>query len=180
MKNSIQFVLLLSLFACHTATKQQDMQTDTSSMRASMTSAADTVKPIEKSDAEWKAELTPQEYYVLREKGTERAFSGDLWDYHGDGIFVCAACGLPLFDSHTKFESGTGWPSFYQPINPFNVKEERDSSLGMIRTEVLCARCGGHLGHVFNDGPKPTGLRYCMNSVSMDIKPRDSVFMHKP
>ncbi|MCB0656057.1 MAG: peptide-methionine (R)-S-oxide reductase, partial [Saprospiraceae bacterium] len=104
MKNSIQLVLLLSLFACHTATKQQDMQTDTSSIRATMTSAVDTVKPIEKSDAEWKAELTPQEYYVLREKGTERAFSGDLWDYHGDGIFVCAACGLPLFDSHTKFE----------------------------------------------------------------------------
>ena len=172
MKNSIQLVLLLSLFACHTATKQQDMQTDTSSIRATMTSAVDTVKPIEKSDAEWKAELTPQEYYVLRERGTERAFSGDLWDYHGDGIFVCAACGLPLFDSHTKFESGTGWPSFYQPIEDDAVGTSVDKSFFMTRTEVHCANCGGHLGHIFDDGPKPTGLRHCINGVALKFDPK--------
>jgi peptide-methionine (R)-S-oxide reductase len=124
---------------------------------------------ITKTDAEWKAQLTDLEYTVLRNEGTERAFSGDLWNNHEKGTYVCAGCGLPLFSSETKFESGTGWPSFYQPIKPEYVTEVEDRSYGMTRVEVECARCGGHLGHVFDDGPEPTGLRYCMNSVSMDF-----------
>lgn len=125
---------------------------------------------IQKSEDEWKKVLTDMEYYVLREKGTERAFTGELLDNKEVGIYTCAACQLPLFESSTKFKSGTGWPSFYQPINKINVAEEDDTSYGMVRTEVLCARCGGHLGHVFPDGPQPTGLRYCINSVSLDFK----------
>ncbi len=125
---------------------------------------------ITKSEAEWKAELTPEEFHVLREKGTERAFSGKNWDSHENGTYLCAACALPLFKSETKFESGTGWPSFYKPINDTAVTVGTDTSYGMVRDEVVCSRCGGHLGHVFNDGPKPTGLRYCMNSVSMKFE----------
>lgn len=124
---------------------------------------------ITKSDAEWKKQLSEAEYYVLRQEGTERAFTGKWWNNHQNGTYVCKACGLPLFSSETKFESGTGWPSFWKPIKPDYVTEKKDSSLGMVRTEVECARCGGHLGHVFDDGPRPTGLRYCMNSVSLDF-----------
>ncbi len=124
---------------------------------------------ISKTEDQWKKELNALEYHVLREKGTERAFSGDLWDNHEKGLYLCRACKLPLFDSETKFESGTGWPSFFKPVNKKNVVEISDMSHGMIRTEVVCGRCNGHLGHVFDDGPKPTGLRYCMNSVSMDF-----------
>jgi peptide-methionine (R)-S-oxide reductase len=126
------------------------------------------------SEEEWEKRLTPEEFRILRRKGTERAFTGDLWDHKGDGIYTCGGCGLPLFDSKTKFKSGTGWPSYYAPINDTNVASERDESYGMVRTEVLCSRCGGHLGHVFNDGPKPTGLRYCINSASLDFMERDS------
>lgn len=134
--------------------------------------AANKILPVNKSDAEWKKELNELEYNVLREEGTERAFSGDLWDKHVQGVYICRGCGLPLFDSATKFESGTGWPSFFQPLKPEYVKENSDGSYGMTRVEVECARCGGHLGHVFEDGPAPTGLRYCMNSVSLDFIPR--------
>jgi len=132
----------------------------------------DKVEKIVKSDEEWKKILTPEQYRVLRKEGTEVAFTGKYWDNHAAGIYVCAACGLELFSSDTKFDSGTGWPSFWQPIAKNHVKEVMDRSLGMERVEVECARCGGHLGHVFDDGPKPTGLRYCMNSVSLEFKPK--------
>jgi len=121
----------------------------------------------------WQEKLTDQEFYVLRKHGTDRAFSGDLTK--SDGVYVCAGCHNLLFDSATKFDSGTGWPSFYQPVADDHVGTERDASLGMVRTEVHCARCGGHQGHVFPDGPKPTGLRYCINFVSIKFIPRDQL-----
>jgi peptide-methionine (R)-S-oxide reductase len=127
---------------------------------------------VVKTSDQWKAEMTAQEFHVLREKGTERAFTGEYWDHHGDGVYVCGGCGLPLYDSETKFESGTGWPSFYQAVDESNVATLSDTKFGMVRTELLCARCGGHLGHVFPDGPKPTGQRHCINSVSLDFVPR--------
>jgi peptide-methionine (R)-S-oxide reductase len=127
-----------------------------------------------KSEEDWRKVLTPEQYRVLREKGTERAFSGKTWDNHEHGIYVCAACGQRLFRSEEKFDSGTGWPSFWAPIAKGAVEERQDRSLGTLRTEVLCPRCGGHLGHVFNDGPPPTGLRYCMNSAALDFQPQPS------
>lgn len=127
----------------------------------------------EKSDDAWRDKLTPEEFYVLREKGTERAFSGEYNSFKKPGTFVCRACGNDLFDSQTKYDSGSGWPSFYAPIAPDRVAEERDVSHGMVRVEVTCSKCGSHLGHVFDDGPQPTGLRYCMNSLSLKHKPTD-------
>jgi peptide-methionine (R)-S-oxide reductase len=124
---------------------------------------------LQKSQEEWKKELSDTEYYVLRSEGTERAFTGDLWNHHGKGTYTCRGCALPLFHSDTKFESGTGWPSYFQPIDKRYVTENEDRAYGMLRVEVECARCGGHLGHVFDDGPQPTGLRYCINSVSLDF-----------
>ncbi|NJO02633.1 MAG: peptide-methionine (R)-S-oxide reductase MsrB [Bacteroidia bacterium] len=129
--------------------------------------------PVEKTEAEWKKILSPEAYYVLREKGTERAFTGKYWNNKKTGIYICAACGQALFDSETKYESGTGWPSYWKPISPKAVANEVDDSYGMARTEIVCSNCGGHLGHVFEDGPRPTGLRYCMNSVSLDFIPAD-------
>lgn len=133
------------------------------------TSKQDAAEHVEKSDTEWRTELSPQQYRVLREKGTEAPFTGKYWNEHADGVYRCAACGNPLFDAATKFESGTGWPSFYRPIEGERVATEDDRSFLMRRTEVHCARCGGHLGHLFDDGPQPTGLRYCINSTSLEL-----------
>ena len=132
----------------------------------------DTVNPIHLTDAQWKQKLGPEQYSVLRKAGTETAFTGKYWNNHADGVYRCAGCGLELFDSKTKFESGTGWPSFWAPIAQSHVVVHSDRTLGMERDEVVCARCGGHLGHVFDDGPKPTGLRYCMNSAALSFVPR--------
>lgn len=155
MKNSnlvYAFLIGMALTACGQSKSKQ---------------LASTENFMKKTDAEWKKELTPEQYNILREKGTERAFTGKYWDNHEKGIYYCAACHQKLFDSETKFESGSGWPSFYQPISQSAVSVGTDTSYGMVRDEVVCSRCGGHLGHVFPDGPKPTGMRYCMNSASM-------------
>jgi len=128
---------------------------------------------ITKTEEEWKQQLSPEQYNVARQAGTERAFTGKYWDTKDEGTYNCVCCGAPLFSSETKFNSGTGWPSFYQPVDQTAVEEHTDRSYGMTRTEARCARCGAHLGHVFPDGPKPTGMRYCMNSASLDLKPEN-------
>lgn len=128
---------------------------------------------IVKSEAEWREQLTPEQFRVARKHGTERAFTGPNWDNHDDGLYVCVCCGKPLFRSQAKFDSGTGWPSFYEPVEPDAVSEHRDRTFFMVRTEIRCSDCDAHLGHVFPDGPDPTGLRYCMNGVAMDFIPDD-------
>lgn len=162
MKNA-QFLIaaLLALVACG--------QSQTTSDRTQIPYSGEKVV---KSDEQWQEELSELEYDVLRRQGTERAFTGEFWDHKENGTYTCGGCGLPLFDSTTKFKSGTGWPSFYEPIEADHVGEVSDNSHGWSRVEVVCNRCDGHLGHVFNDGPKPTGLRYCINSVSLDFEPK--------
>jgi peptide-methionine (R)-S-oxide reductase len=141
-------------------------------METTMTETRSKTAPVHKSEAEWRKELTPMQYAVLREKATERPFSGEYEHTTTEGTYVCAGCGEPLFNSDAKFDSGCGWPSFTAPVEDTHVDEERDVSHGMVRTEVLCANCQGHLGHVFPDGPGPAGLRYCINSAALKLKPR--------
>jgi len=133
-----------------------------------------TALKVQKSEAEWREQLTPEQFRVARKHGTERAFTGPNWDTKAKGLYSCVCCGRPLFRSESKFDSGTGWPSFYEPVEPGAVSEHRDRSFFMVRTEIRCADCDAHLGHVFLDGPQPTGLRYCMNGVAMDFTPDDA------
>lgn len=165
-KGFLLFVALFSFISCNQAQKKA-MEPKKTQQVEFLSLKGEALPPIQKTEEEWKAQLSEMEYYVLRQAGTERAFTGEYWDNHEHGVYLCRACELPLFSSATKFDSGTGWPSFWEPIKEEYVLSKKDTSYGMVRTENVCARCGSHLGHVFDDGPKPTGLRYCMNSVSL-------------
>lgn len=166
MKNILTLsiaLLSLALFAC-TFQQEGDQEPPLAKSKVNV--------KVQKSEAEWKAALSSDEFEVLRKAGTERPFTGKYWDNKKAGMYTCAACDNVLFSSQTKFKSGTGWPSFYDVASDTSIIDESDMSYGMTRTEVICAKCGGHLGHVFEDGPKPTGLRYCINSVALDFEPK--------
>ena len=164
------FLLILIPAGCGAAAPPDHASAIAQSQKKNSTSKEKVVK----SEQEWKQILTPEQYHILREKGTERAFTGRYWKNKEDGTYVCAGCGQELFDSKTKFDSGTGWPSFWDAIEKSKVELKDDFSYGMHRLEVVCSRCGGHLGHVFPDGPRPTGLRYCINSASLEFKKEES------
>lgn len=177
----VPILLTVALIACDQDSKgksesEAKRELTMNQTNAPMTKAPqvlDATQAVAMTDADWKKRLTDEQYYVLRKHGTERAFTGSYWDNKKDGVYLCAGCGQELFDSKVKYKSGTGWPSYFQPINKKAVGTRVDNSLFSTRTEVHCSRCGGHLGHVFDDGPHPTGLRYCMNSVSLYFQPSE-------
>jgi methionine-R-sulfoxide reductase len=172
MKNSLKLVALVStvlFYACTGNTQAQESK---------RTTAPDTVKKVSLSDAEWKAKLTPEQYHVLRDKGTDRPFTGKYYLHHDKGVYSCAGCGQELFTSDMKFDSDCGWPSFDKELAGGRIKQIEDRSFGMLRTEIVCAKCGSHLGHLFDDGPTLTGMRYCINSTSIDFKAEPKKVKH--